>query len=131
MTVTIWDNNTLAKNNSVSIGSDWAVTGLTVFPCDRGWPIGIGLLRGHYVASNVSQGQLVDYSFQWNCPPPITLQNFTFLPHGSTALVMTNYGPTTRNILQMYTYQNLKPGAYTAVACDEWGHISIAYFAVT
>jgi hypothetical protein len=130
--VTIWDNNTLAENNHVAVASDWAITGLSDNGCVSGWPLAIGLLKGNYMASNVSQGQLVQYPFSWSCPAAqIVLQSLTFLPHNSTAIAKTNFGTPTWNILQVYTYQNLEPGAYTVVACDEWGHLTLAYFSVT
>ena len=132
MAVTIWDNNTLAENNHVAVASDWAISGIDGGGCVRNWPLGIGLMKGHYAASNVSQGQFVDYPFFWNCPGElIVLQSLTFLPHNSTAIAKTNFGTPSWNILQTYTYQNLEPGEYTVVACDEWGHIALAYFSMT
>jgi len=147
VTANLWLNNTLSKNNFVTIhyqktagrptASGWPMEGLTT-GCVAGYPLGIGLLAGHYAANNVSDGQLVPYQFVFGCPgDQIILQSLTFLPHSSTAVAKTNFGTPTWDISSTFTYQNVGPGGYTlvageytVVAGDVWGQIAFAYFSV-
>jgi hypothetical protein len=130
---TIWEINTLQSTNDIEVAPSWSgILGIAAQGCTTGWPMGIGLLKGHYVASNVSQGQLVSYPFMFSCPgAQITLQSLAFMPDSSTAIATTNFGTPTWDVSQSFVYQNLNPGNYTVVACDEWGHTAFAYFTVT
>ena len=129
---TIWEVNTLHSTNEVDVAPNWSgVLGISAQGCFQGWPMGQGLLKGHYVASNASQGQLVPYPFTFSCPAePIILRSLTFQPNSTTAIATTNFGTPTWDINQSFIYQNLSPGEYTIIACDEWGHTVFAYFSV-
>lgn len=54
----------------------------------------------------------------------------SFLPKSSAAVSTTNNGTPSWDISQSFVYENLSPGNYTIVACDEWGHIAFAYFTI-
>ncbi len=130
--VDIWENNTLPEKNNVAVATNWGIADLTVYSCVRGWPIGMELLKGYYVTSNVSQGTLVFYPFISSCPAAlIILQSLTFLPDSSMVVATTNFGTPTWDIRQTFTYQNLNSGEYTVVVYDEWGHQALAQFTVT
>jgi len=133
LNATIWEVNTLQSENRVEVAPSWSGTlGISAQGCVQEFPIGLGLLEGHYVASNVSQGQLVPYPLVFSCPASlIALKSLTFQPNSSMAVATTNFGTPIWDISQSFVYQNLSPGEYTVVACDEWGHTAFAYFSVT
>jgi len=132
VTADIWETNTLAQNNNVTVASHWPNVTLNVDPCIEGWPLGTQLLKGHDTAGNLSEAQQVEYTWSPFCQEgPIVLQYLTFEPHGSVAVL--KMGSTTRSIdvNQTYDFYNLSVGQYTVVAADEWGHIILACFSVT
>jgi len=133
-TVDIWETNNFWMNN-VSTAAHWAVS-LVVYPCVRGWPLGVGLLPGHYVAANLTEkGDWVPYPLGWHCPANTTrLYYLFFSPQSSKATVKTDAGTQTWDVRQTITFTQMtytfSAGQYTVVAGDEWGHLAFAYFDV-
>ena len=75
--VTIWEVNVLQTTNKVEVTPSWSGTlGISAQGCIGGWPMGLGLLKGHYVASNTSQGQLVPYPFEFSCPSALIILHY-------------------------------------------------------
>ena len=131
--VDVWEFNPLPVMNNVSTVSNWEPNGVYAGGCDPGWPVGVELLRGHYVASNLSGASPVLLNFTSTCPSSIIpTSSLSFLPNSSSAIIKGAYpddaSPTRRT--WTYYYYELGPGDYTVVARDEWGHMAFGYFAM-
>ena len=117
--------------------------GLAV-PCAGGWPIGVGLMSGHELMNNLSQGRYIT-PWAYSCTTvSANFLYFVFSPGNSTAIAgeANSEGsypqssvPTAVDIVQPVTLNpsqhSLAPGEYTIVAGDEWGNVALTYFAVT
>ena len=117
--------------------------GLAVL-CAGGWPIGVGLMSGHELMNNLSQGRYIT-PWAYSCSSSsANFLYFVFSPGNSTAIAGEAYSEggypqpsvsTIVDIVQTVTLvpsqHSLTPGEYTIVAGDEWGNVVLAYFAVT
>lgn len=153
VTLSGWLNSTYANIQNVTAADSWAFPQASLWEraCLNGWPIGIGVMQGHYTRDNYTLGTLLLLNQpQSACPvnasPP---QYFLFYPspHSSEALVSVAGGhdlwliQTDLSFGQNSLRQNALPGApgpkglpqgvYTAVLADEWGDVLTANFQVS
>ncbi len=137
--ITGWVNSTSGSIENVTAGNDWAFPQGELWQkvCTSGWPIGLGVMQGHYTQDNYTLGKLVQI------PRPLILcpvqaaspHYFLFEPHSSKALVTTAGAPAIWVIqtslgFRGYASGILQPGVYTAVLADEWGDVLTAIFRV-
>jgi len=136
-----WVNNTSSTSpDNVTSSNSWPFpqSGLWSRPCTPGWPIGIGVMEGHYTQDNYTLGTLLPLNLSSSScgGAPYSPTSYSFLPHSSRALVVlggTPYFWTIQSSLDFTGttpgYQ-LPPGTYTAVLADEWGDVLTANFRV-
>ena len=142
--VTIWLKSTYPSINNVTAANQWSLPPgyMWTRSCTAGFPIGVGLMRGHYDQSNYSQGQLLRPNLPWTaCPISTTSPRwFAFEPGTPNAIV--NLGGT----LEHWTISTgviagpgsfagsgaggFSPGVYTVLAADEWGDVLTTNFVV-
>jgi hypothetical protein len=134
-----WVNSTSSSVENVTASNSWAVyqPRLTGSGCADGWPIGVGVMQGHYTQDNYTQGTLIPISASYLCPaqpPPPTY--FIFEAHSSRALVDYGGSPhiwtiqSTLEFDQSDSQYQLRSGVYTAVFADEWGDVLTTNFVV-
>lgn len=139
--LTGWLNNTSSSIENVTAASSWAVNqnGLWERLCTSGWPIGLGVMKGHYTQDNYTLGTLVPIPRPLvDCPVFANTPNyFLFEPHSSKALVTIGGTPALWNIETSFGFRQylggygLQSGVYTAVLADEWGDVLTTNFFVT
>ena len=147
--VTGWLNSSSDSIENVTAADSWAFPErmLWELQCAPGWPIGMGLMRGHYTQDNYTLGT----PLQPATPPSQCVsgspQYFLFYPHSDQALASVNDNPYRWRILMNVTLSqgslspNALPGApspgglpsgvYTVVFADEWGDVLTANFRVS
>jgi len=77
-TVVVWENNTAPTWNSVGAPSDFAIANLSYNYCVGGWPLGMGLLQGHYTTANLSEGRFI-FPLIFSCTTTsVDIQDFVF-----------------------------------------------------
>lgn len=139
--LTGWINSSASSIEDINASSSWGFSEaqLSGKLCTSGWPIGLGLMKGHYTPDNYTLGPLVSLP-RPNVACPIQSgapQDFLLRPHSSEALVTINGTPQIWVIqstlaISKDAYGNpLSPGVYTAVLADEWGDVVTAIFLVT
>ncbi len=141
--LTGWLNSTSASVENVTTADSWALPQERLWGriCTAGWPIGLGIMSGHYTQDNYSSGTLIPL---WQpimyCPAVLgSPQYFLFepAPHSSKALVMLGTSPAIWMIQSDLGFSHdaaggsLQPGIYTAVLADEWGDVLTTNFRVT
>jgi len=136
-----WINSTSSVIDNITTSDAWGVQqgGLWMAPCMSGWPIGLGVMQGHYTTDNYTLGALLNVtkSDLAACPVTGAPNYFLFEPHSSKALVTLNAGPTFWVIQSSFSFSGsatgspLQPGVYTAVLADEWGDVLTASFLVS
>jgi len=136
--LTGWVNSTSPSINNVTAADSWAfpLGGLFTKPCTPGWPIGIGVMEGHYTQDNYTLGVLLPLNLSRSqCTGTSNSPNsFTFEPQTSRALVVLGGTPSFWTIQAALNFTGttpgylLPPGVYTAVLADEWGDILAANF---
>jgi hypothetical protein len=103
--------------------------------CTSGWPIGVGVMQGHYTEDNFTFGTLYPIPIPaYPCPVGSPSPNsFLLEPHSSKALVTLNGTPEYWVLQSSYTLNTngLPPGTYTAVLADEWGDVVTTNFVVS
>ncbi len=133
-----WVNSTSPQIENVTAADSWAfpLGRLWTRLCTPGWPIGLGVMQGHYTQDNYSLGALLPLnqgvtSCPTSAPPP---GSFAFEPHTSKALVVLGGSPEFWVIQSSLRYTGstpgyqLPPGIYTAILADEWGDVLTANF---
>ena len=141
-------NSTDASVNNVTSADAWALpqAELRLAQCTAGWPLGLGVMQGHYTQDNYSFGTLLplvqpSVLSPASSPP----QFFLFYPRSSEALAVIGGDPFrwTINVSLSFgpatvapgggarTAGGLPPGVYTAVLADEWGDVLTTNFRVT
>ena len=138
--VTGWVNSTSSSVENVTAANAWALPQSRLWGkiCISGWPIGVGVMKGHYTQDNYSVGQLILVPHPLSaCPEQAaTPPYFLFEPHSSRALVTLRGNPafwiiqTSLAFRQYQSGNNLQPGVYTAVLADEWGDVLTSNFLV-
>ncbi|HYC26820.1 MAG TPA: hypothetical protein VEB67_02215 [Nitrososphaerales archaeon] len=149
LNVTAWEVSTAPAISNVTALSNWSVpvSDLYTSNCFHGWPIGIGLMQGHYDQDNYSLGSMIPLTYvaagcaqsQGTSSPP---QWFAFEP--DTSDVIASQGGTLVHwtLLSQFTFNHssssifdgngvLAPGVYTVVAADEWGDVLTTNFTVS
>ena len=136
--LTGWVNSSSSSIEDINASNSWALNQGELWGkiCTSGWPIGLGLMRGHYTQDNYTSGALVVIP-QPLCPvQSATPSDFLLRPHSSEALVTIN-GTAQIWILQTSlavgsntALAHLIPGVYTAVLADEWGDVLTTNFVV-
>ena len=136
-----WINSTSSAIDNITTSDAWGVQqgDLWMAPCMSGWPIGLGVMQGHYTTDNYTLGALLNVtkSDLAACPVTGAPSYFLFEPHSSKALVTLNAGPTFWVVQSSFSFDGsaagspLQPGVYTAVLADEWGDVLTANFLVS
>jgi len=135
--ISAWLNSSSDSIASINASDSWGVgpAGLWTKPCTVGWPIGIGVMSGHYIQDNYTLGTLLPVPLpEEQCPAqPGVPGSFLLGPLSSKAVVDLN-GTLKYWVLQS-VYQvstgQLPAGVYTAVLADEWGDVLTTNFIVT
>jgi hypothetical protein len=138
--LTGWVNSTSSSVENVTAADSWGLPpgGLWGKACAPGWPIGLGVMQGHYTQDNYTLGTLVPTTQPvFHCPVQAGApQYFLLEPHSSKALVTLGGNPTiwvVQTSLSSGQYvlgSQFHPGVYTAVLADEWGDVLTTNFRV-
>ena len=138
--ITGWVNSTSPSVDNITASNSWGVSTSQLWtrPCTNGFPIGVGVMQGHYTEDNLSQGTFLPIpSPLFSCPISASApQYFLLEPHSSKALVTVGGTPALWVIQTSLGFrftsagQVLPPGTYTAVFADEWGDILTSIFGV-
>lgn len=145
-----WLNSTSPGLDNVTTGAAWGVDPGDLYrtPCAVGWPIGIGVMRGHYDQYNYTLGTMIPlYSASPGCrPSPAGSPSYFILePHSSRVLVDVSGTPEYWTIQTRYAFGYaageglqtgvgpglLPAGVYTVVVADEWGDVLTTNFLVS
>jgi hypothetical protein len=138
-----WVNSTSATIEDINASSSWGLPQSQLWgSCNAGWPIGIGIMKGHYTEANFSSGNLINLAplRSWCGPisgPPSSPKDFVLRPHSSQALITANGSPEVWNLVSYLSFsatppsKDLQLGVYTAVIADEWGDVLTMIFQVT
>jgi hypothetical protein len=149
--LTGWVNSSSDSGVSINASDSWAFPQERLWepPCSDGFPIGIGVMSGHYTLDNYTSGTLLQPNIpQVQCPASGPPQYFLFYPHHSSiAAAVVNGNPYRWSILMNVSVgqyslasnaipgvpgpQGLPAGVYTAVLADEWGDVLTANFRVS
>lgn len=150
VTLTAWLNSTSDSIQNITTLDSWVYTqgGLLRLPCIGGWPMGLGVLRGHYTEDNYTLGTPLPLAPpKVDCLPSSPPQYLLLYPHSSQAQASIN-GSLSPWLLRMgftFGFDSLAPdaipgalagtglpqGVYTAVLADEWGDVLTASFQVS
>jgi hypothetical protein len=136
-----WVNSTSPSVDNVTAADSWAFPPNDLFtrPCTPGWPVGVGVMEGHYTQDNYTLGTLLPLGrSQSQCAgAPYSPTSFTFEPQTSKALVVLAGTPYFWTIQTALRFNDTTPGfqlpsgVYTAVLADEWGDVLTANFRVS
>jgi hypothetical protein len=147
--LTGWINSTAGSIENISAADAWPVgpAGMWGRTCTHGWPIALGLMKGHFDQDNYTLGTLLPIP-QPQCalqeaPPAYLLLEPS--PHSSKALVDIGGTPQFWVVQSNYTLSyaalvgldaggggiQFPPGVYTVLAADEWGDLLTTNFAVS
>jgi hypothetical protein len=139
--LTGWVNSSFASIENVTASNSWAVDQGSLWEktCTLGWPIGVGVMQGHYTQDNFTLGTLLPVTQPGaSCPAQAGAPAyFLFEPYSSKALVTIGGNPAVWNIATSFSFRQppsggqLAPGVYTAVLADEWGDVLTTNFLVT
>jgi hypothetical protein len=137
---TAWVNSSSDSVESLTAADSWAFPQSSLWEqqCTYGWPVGIGVMSGHYTQDNYTLGTLLRPSVSpIQCPPSGSPQYFLFYPHSFEALASINGNPYRWTIRMSLSFgsealspSGLPSGVYTAVFADEWGDVLTANFQV-
>lgn len=147
-----WVNSSSPTVENLTSASEWAFQQNLLWGtvCTAGWPIGIGVMEGHYTQDNYTLGTLINMSQpQPTCPvsaPPQFILLYPS-PHSSEALASVNGNPVRWLLQTELTFSGgslgaasqagspgpneLPPGVYTVVLADEWGDVLTNDFLVS
>ena len=135
-----WVNSSASSVENLTTADSWAFPQNFLWEqqCTSGWPIGIGVMSGHYTQDNYTLGTLLQPSIpKVQCPLSGSPQYFLFYPHSSEVLASINGNPyrwTIRMSLSLgpgsLNLPGFPAGVYTAVFADEWGDVLTANFLV-
>ncbi len=151
VSIGVAERNTLPQANNVSSAKDWPLTGLAIGPCGPlNGPMGIQVMKGYYVADNVTDGKPIELynPAPRSCPMILSeISAFDFQPSSDVASVIGGCSPNpcftqnmsstisaggywSSNFLHDPAFSNFGPGAYTIAAGDEWGTLAVLHFLV-
>ena len=139
-----WINSTSNSIVNVTAADSWAFSQGRLWqrPCTAGWPIGVGVMKGHYTQDNYSLGSLLPLNQPaYACPVTFPPQYFLLYPQSSKALASIGGSPALWVLQTGVSFSGrsllpgasgpLAPGVYTAVLADEWGAVLTANFLVS
>jgi hypothetical protein len=137
-----WINSTSGEIENITAANSWGVQPASLWrtSCQAGWPIGVGVMRGHYTNDNYSLGTLLNITRPLHLPACRNLglpSDFLLEPHSSNALVTLSTGPELWVIQTSFSFgpssltSSLTPGVYTAILADEWGDVLTTNFLVS
>jgi len=135
-----WLNNTSSSPESITTANNWGVPKSSLWgpQCSPTWPVGLGVMQGHYTQDNYTQGVLLQApTISYGCPnPEFAPSSLTFEPFSSKVIFVVGGTPGTWNLLTELTvspgtFGPMSPGVYTAVFADEFGDVLTAIFEVT
>lgn len=138
--LTGWVNSTSSSIENVTAANSWGLPQSRLWGrvCTTGWPIGVGVMKGHYTQDNYTLGTVVPVPQPLaSCPIQLSSPRyFLFEAHSSKALVTVGGNTVLWRIqtgLSFRGFSNsaLQPGVYTAVVADEWGDVLTTNFLVT
>ncbi|HUI23249.1 MAG TPA: hypothetical protein VLY82_02525 [Nitrososphaerales archaeon] len=149
--LTGWVNSSSDSGVNINASDSWAVPQGRLWqpPCLNGFPIGIGVMSGHYTIDNYTLGTLLQpATSRAQCLVSGPPQYFLFYPHQSSiAAAVVNGTPYRWSMLMNVSLgqyslapnsvsgvpgpQGLPAGVYTAVLADEWGDVLTANFRVS
>lgn len=141
-----WLNSTSSTIQNITTSSAWGVDpgSLSREPCVSGWPIGLGVMKGHYDQVNYTLGTLLPVVTTVCSPGPGGPGYLLLTPHSSRALVDIGGTPEYWTLQSGYTFgyapevglpqgetpNHLASGVYTVVLADEWGDVLTTNFSV-
>ena len=140
--ISAWANSTSTSSNNVTGADFWPFDRVRLIgkPCTNGWPIGVGVMQGHYSTDNYTLGTLIPLPQPAVlCPAQMPPHWFEFepAPHSSRALVTVGDTPQIWVIQSSIVFGQgslgqgpLPTGVYTAIAADEWGDVLLTNFRV-
>jgi hypothetical protein len=137
VSITGWLNSTSSGVANLTASDSWGVgpSGLLTRNCTSGWPIGIGVMMGHYTGDNYTFGVLMPIAqIGFECGSAAPAPSFFLLSPGSSkVLVDINGSPQYWDIQTGFTLGTgkLSPGPYTAIVADEWGDVLTTSFVVS
>jgi hypothetical protein len=148
--LTGWLNSSSDSVENLTAADDWALPQEMLWErqCATGWPMGIGLMSGHYTQDNYTLGALLQPATSpVQCPVSGSPQYFLFYPRSTEALASVNGNPQRWTMTMNFTFgqsslspnalpgvpglRGLPAGVYTAVLADEWGDVLTANFRVS
>jgi hypothetical protein len=143
VSVTAWLNGTSPGSSvdNVTAASEWAFdqTQLVWPRCQQGFPLGVGVMQGHYTQDNYTLGTLLP--IHQSLPPcrESSPPAWFYFPSQESRVVVFFEGNLTYWNLSVTTdfgpasavLPRLDPGVYTAVAADEWGDLVLTNFNVS
>ena len=136
VTVSAFLNGTGTGN--VTAVSSWAFVNSSLWVHRCGWPLGIGIMQGHYTLDNYSLGTLLQPRTSLDCAGHPVPRWFYFGSQASKVLVTLGGTPAFWELQTLLPFnanytgqQSLPPGVYTAVAADEWGDFVLTNFRVS
>jgi hypothetical protein len=128
-----WVNSSSSSIENVTAANAWGIPPGRLWGrvCTSGWPIGVGVMEGHYTPDNYTLGTVIPVLRPAElCPIQSTSPNsFLFEAHSSKALVTIGGSPELWIIQTQFSSSgflssySLTPGVYTAVVADEWGDV--------
>jgi hypothetical protein len=132
--ITGWLNSSSTSIQSINASDSWVIgpAGLWEKACYSGWPIGVGVLKGHYTLDNYTMGTLIPTP-EVLCPQQVGTPGYFLLEaHSSTALVDLAGTPEYWVLQSTYDFGHTsQPGVYTVVLADEWGDVLFTNFVVS
>lgn len=146
-----WVNSSFASIENLTVADQWAFQQNLLWrsACASGWPIGVGVMEGHYTQDNYTQGTLLSIPLPLTSCPVSAPPQFILLypsPHSSVALASVNGNPVRWLLQTELAFSDrslgvsqpgsqgpgeLPPGVYTAVLADEWGDVLTNNFIVS
>ena len=138
--LTGWVNSTSSSIENVTAANSWGLPQARLWGrvCTTGWPIGIGVMRGHYTQDNYTSGTIVPVPQPLaSCPVQLSAPRyFLFEAHSSNALVTIGGNTVTWRVQTEFLFKGFQSstqqsGVYTAVIADEWGDVLTTNFLVT
>ncbi|MDG6910459.1 MAG: hypothetical protein JRN08_08835 [Nitrososphaerota archaeon] len=132
-----WLNGSSGSIDNVTAADSWGIgpAGLWTRTCTAGWPIGLGVMAGHYTQDNFTSGTLIPVPVPLaQCPVQAGTPGYFLLsPHSSKALVDLGGAPQYWVLQSSFSLSTskLQAGVYTALIADEWGDVLTTSFRVS
>ncbi len=138
--LTGWVNSTSSSIENVTAANAWGLPQGRLWGriCTMGWPIGLGVMKGHYTKDNYTLGNVIPVPQPpGSCPVQLSGPRYFLLEaHSSKALVTIGGDPVIWIIQTQFSFRGFQSsaqqsGVYTAVIADEWGDVLTTNFLVT